>query len=456
MENASEGPTDPRFENIVAAAQAKLQEIEKSWIQAQNELSEAQAKLQEVASARQTIQNHLAEGFAKLQEMELARQKAQSEALFAFQAKQNCEEHSTFISQKKAQAEVELTAINTIKSSIEDFSATLPTRKATVDVDVKAIGDFRRNADENLKQIIDRKSTCDIDQQYVSKIRLDTDAQAAGAKEALVAAQAALAQTEKTAASATSSTEAIERRNAATAALAETITSHASTADSMAKQAAKYATATESTMTAMLEGNTKLTNLLSALETLRTQSEALRVTVEKLLPGATSAGLGSAFRIQGRRHRLPQFLWGACFVGCMAGLYYTAYLTTNAKTDTPMSWDGILLEFLHRLPLLIPLVWLAIFAARKGMLAARLEEDYAHKEALSRAFEGYKAQMQGISAQSSDKNPLLLLCINALNAIAQNPSRIYDHTPKDITIPNEILEAASKQAELLKNAPVAR
>ena len=54
-----------------------------------------------------------------------------------------------------------------------------------------------------------------------------------------------------------------------------------------------------------------------------------------------------------------------------------------------LTCDSILRNTVRRLPLFFALVWLAIYAGRNGTMVVRMEEDYAYKEAISTAFEGY-------------------------------------------------------------------
>jgi hypothetical protein len=68
------------------------------------------------------------------------------------------------------------------------------------------------------------------------------------------------------------------------------------------------------------------------------------------------------------------------------------------------------------------------------MLALRVEEEYAFKEAVSTAFEGYKREMVGIAASGENAMPpLVSLCENVLNALTQRPGRIYEGRHDDIT-----------------------
>ena len=89
---------------------------------------------------------------------------------------------------------------------------------------------------------------------------------------------------------------------------------------------------------------------------------------------------------------------------------------------------------MNRLPFVIPLVWLAIYAGRHYSLALRLQEEYAFKEALSTAFEGYKREMASIpSGAEGTATPLVTLCENVLTTLAQRPGRIYEGRHHDIT-----------------------
>ena len=69
------------------------------------------------------------------------------------------------------------------------------------------------------------------------------------------------------------------------------------------------------------------------------------------------------------------------------------------------TWDAIQRHTLSRLPVTIPLIWVALYAGRHYSLALRLQEDYAYKEAISTAFEGYRKEMGGITG-TADRIPL--------------------------------------------------
>ena len=89
------------------------------------------------------------------------------------------------------------------------------------------------------------------------------------------------------------------------------------------------------------------------------------------------------------------------------------------------------------------------------MLSLRLEEDYAYKESISIAFEGYKREMTQIAAgDATNPTPLTTLCVNVLKAIAERPGRIYDGKQQDIT-PLAEAQAALKKAEEIGQKKIA-
>lgn len=164
--------------------------------------------------------------------------------------------------------------------------------------------------------------------------------------------------------------------------------------------------------------------------------------LEGLLPHATSAGLASAFHNQKARFSKPQPYWLGLFVIAIFALLVAAGMGLPATSD---SWDAILRHFVNRLPIVAPLVWLAIYAGHHYSMALRMEEDYAFKEAVSTAFEGYKREMLAIPpSHGSDVSPLVTLCENVLKALAERPGRIYDGKA-DIVTPFTPASSALKE-----------
>ncbi len=171
----------------------------------------------------------------------------------------------------------------------------------------------------------------------------------------------------------------------------------------------------------------------SKLKDLSNNAENLKQTIEDLLPGAASAGLASAFKERKDSFVWPKRIWGGTFVVSIIALLAVAYFDPVTFEKATIDTNSIFQYFLVRLPFAIPIVWLAIYAGRRHSQALRLEEDYAHKEALSKSFEGYKTQLIDIEEGLQDKEATLNLIERTLEALSLHPGRIYQGKHEDIT-----------------------
>ena len=103
------------------------------------------------------------------------------------------------------------------------------------------------------------------------------------------------------------------------------------------------------------------------------------------------------------------------------------------------SIEEIAKSILHSLPITLPLIWVAVYASKRRSENQRLEQEYAHKEALARSYISYKKQ---ISELGKEDNVLLeKLILEAINAISYNASKTLDKKHGDGTILNEITQS---------------
>lgn len=165
---------------------------------------------------------------------------------------------------------------------------------------------------------------------------------------------------------------------------------------------------------------------------LSTDALALRKQVEDLLPGATSAGLASAFRERKESFQGPAKLWAWVFIGSLTALLVVAFINPVDFTIDKVTLENFHMYVLLRLPFLIPIVWLAVYSAHKHNQALRLEEEYAHKEAISKSFEGYKTQLMEIETDATGTAAEHLVN-RTLEALARHPGGIYDAKREDIS-----------------------
>ena len=96
----------------------------------------------------------------------------------------------------------------------------------------------------------------------------------------------------------------------------------------------------------------------------------------------------------------------------------------------PHDWHEMLKTLLVRAPVVIPVVWFAVFSATRRSQYERLQQEYAHKEALASSYEGYKKQLQDLKGDAEDLQKELIA--KSINAIAYNASTTLDgkHTEK--------------------------
>jgi hypothetical protein len=411
--------------------------------------------LQEVQRLLSEINEAKSKASAALELIETARQKADSEALFAFNAKQACETHSSAIAAIKGTAESDTNAILANKQKSDEIIAAVNSAKAGIDADVKAINSSRKEVEKSAQDIAAATAsgvthlatiTTSMNEASVASksvtSNLDAAARAAGATEN------ARATAEKSSTEATSLTSnVVQKEKEATQQTAEiaAMLSDARTSEQKLKDVWIHLEESDALARKVEETNAKHSREL----------DELKIRIESLLPGATSAGLASSFSSQKARFGAPQKRWLIIFIVCICGLIVLALpsflaamgvrLTSSQAYD---SWDGTLRSLALRLPILFPLVWLAIYAGRNYMLSLRLEEDYAYKEAISTAFEGYKREMEKITTGTAEEpSPLVTLCTNILTAIAERPGRIYEGKQKDINLLTETGALAAKGAE---------
>lgn len=390
---------------------------------------------------------------------ELCRQKADSEALYAFNAKGACEGHATTIANLKGTAEADANAISTNKQRSDELTSAVTAGKASAEADGRIIADLRRETDLASNQSIDSARKAEERLKEIEESRTTAEAAAKEAK----AAQDGAANARERAVAAQTQAEQFAKE-------AEELISNISAEHTQAAQlkaeiaaAATSAKTDQDNLAEILQHITKSDGIATKHEeraaALNKELEALLEKVEGLLPGATSASLATAFNKQRARFKSSQRKWIWTFVLCIVsllGVSAPSFYRATFGDVSVFSWEVIFRGLSVRLPIAAPLVWLAIYAGRNYMLSLRLEEDYAYKEAISTAFEGYKREMNLIPAgDGANPTPLATLCGNVIKAIAERPGRIYDGKDQDITILTE-MQSAAREGQQLGAKTIAR
>ena len=233
----------------------------------------------------------------------------------------------------------------------------------------------------------------------------------------------------------------------------EAIEKDSTTAEAARKMAEEAATATK----ALADKSNTIEQRIGAYEakltSLESQCSAQMKTIESLLPGATSAGLASAFDKRRETFLNPQRQWQLVFVMSVIALVFIGAtgLWHIHQLETVPTYDELIRLWLGRLPIVGALVWLALYASRESALAKRLEEDYGYKSAISACFEGFRKQMAETGKDAGADSPVGKLCEDTLRTIASPPGRIYDKHKLTISPSSELADTAKTMKEIIKS-----
>ena len=150
--------------------------------------------------------------------------------------------------------------------------------------------------------------------------------------------------------------------------------------------------------------------------------EELKQRIEKLLPGAASAGLASSFHKAQEKTGLLVFFW----VGFVGSLFlatggYGYFFYDSLSDNDVLTWGHVFI----RLTLGIPLFWIAWYCQRSISQINRIKEEYQHKERLMTVFDGFSRKIEAMS-EAGESATQMRLIETVIEAIARNPAQVLD------------------------------
>lgn len=446
-------------------AQAGMTESQQKVTEAQNRFESdatqaiiAVKKRAESASAEAAKCTELLAQIVNAQQKSAESQaKADNEALRAFQAKQMVEEHSSSVSKLKGTVEADTAAIAKTKNDCELSAKKVFDLRSQCETDVALSGNARKAAEEASKTASALVPQIKAFYESVETLKKQSDTEAQKVSKNATTADVSLSKIEASKSAADNLLA--ELRSAQTA--VNTVLAEANGLLREINSRQESAESTVNTVSTLVEQMTKteqsVNDYESNLKRLVNDYEIVKTRVEGLLPGAASASLASAFRVQKDRFKRPQRMWMALFITSIVGLLGLALWGLFQGGGLLENWDSILRMLVHRLPFVIPLVWIGLYAGHQYMLALRMEEEYAFKEAVSTAFEGYKREMQGISGAdgATKEPPINVLCGHILTSLARRPGVIYEGKQDDVTPLSCVSDAVAKVAPTVLSNPIA-
>lgn len=158
---------------------------------------------------------------------------------------------------------------------------------------------------------------------------------------------------------------------------------------------------------------------------------ALTEQIEALIPGATSAGLASAYREMKNSYDDNIRNSSRLFYVSITLLVLTSLVTVindvgfwHISFISVTGWSQILVSVVNKIPLYGPVLWLAFYATRRRSQNQRLQQEYAHKEALAKSYDSYRRQLQELGDEDGKMQKALIT--KAIDAISYNASETLD------------------------------
>jgi hypothetical protein len=185
------------------------------------------------------------------------------------------------------------------------------------------------------------------------------------------------------------------------------------------------------------------------LGNLQQESQKQSDLIVSLLPQAASAGLASSFAGRVRQLEWTKWMWMAIFITTVLGLALFAWqIVKIPQANTEQIWSHVL----HRLPLASPLIWLAWFSAIQYGNTLRVQEDYAFKEATSKAFEGYRKHMEHLTSVDlkEGNTAMTMLSAKTIDILGHEPLRILARSERDVSPTHAFAELLSAKAMAVK------
>ena len=192
--------------------------------------------------------------------------------------------------------------------------------------------------------------------------------------------------------------------------------------------------------------------------------DVLQQRIKDLLPDALTAGLSHAYAKQcdeektERDKSLKVFYWSIGIMTVFATIPFCLGLTF--RYGLGKTWEDVI-SYLPQLaclmlPLYLPMLWVAFSSSRKANLSKRLIEEYAHKVALSKTFQGLEEQISSLDNSETAMELKVKLLYNLVSVSAENPGKLIPNYNKADNPLIEFMDksiALSESLEKLKNIP---
>jgi len=182
---------------------------------------------------------------------------------------------------------------------------------------------------------------------------------------------------------------------------------------------------------------------------------ALNEQINTLLPGATSAGLAEAYKkmresFEGPIKNANRIYYVAVSL-MIFGAFYTAIDSIGwffINFIDIKQWDVTLRALTQKLPFYAPVIWLAYYASKRRSEYHRLQQEYAHKEALASSYHSYKVQLEALDSKDSEMQKAFIA--KTIDAIVYNASATLDGNHGDKMLAQEFMDKLVNNDSMLE------
>ncbi|HDR1165209.1 TPA: hypothetical protein QB236_001335, partial [Pasteurella multocida] len=185
--------------------------------------------------------------------------------------------------------------------------------------------------------------------------------------------------------------------------------------------------------------------IFNNLKIRETTLESQKNKIEDILGSANMASMAKSFLERKKELDAPikrtEFWLNIALIGMSIGVLILLIIEWTSANGFDY------LRFTSRLPMILPLVWLAWNKSQRNNHLTLIQEEYAYKSAVAMAFEGYQRKVDE-SENESLKNRLLELSVENMGA---NPVRLFDKqvksSPFEESIWGKIFGKKTKESE---------
>lgn len=187
-------------------------------------------------------------------------------------------------------------------------------------------------------------------------------------------------------------------------------------------------------------GDEKRPSLQKDLDRRLRELEEVENEARKVINLASDAGLAGGF-VEKAKEAKENKWWSVVFLisSLLIMFFYNRELFNNIPDIQNQINNGSIIWVILKMTVNAPLLWLAVVANINLNKYSRLEQDYAHKEALAKSYERYKTEISKLSSEDERDESLKqeLIKIN-LEAFKLNPADNME-TAKSDTFIDKIL-----------------